>query len=170
MNNIPPDWTIVSKDEIAKAQEIEEKNLGYDPKRIMANVLLSAGLNRGDGNSYPHVVIEVIPLGNFKTIDEVINYNESIYRNIFKGYKRIYFEQGREPYNTMEILMYEYYGNGDTLFTTLDAWVINKSVVWRVGCLSMAEEFKRDTAIFSDILDSFVIKDGNITFGRISIK
>ena len=170
VGNIPPDWTVVSKDEIAKAQEIEEKNLGYDPNRIMANVLFSVGLNRGDSNSYPHVVIEVIPLGKFKTINEIIDYNESIYRDIFKGYERIYIDYGREPYNTMAILMYQYYRNGDTLFTTLDAWVINKSVVWRVGFLSLAEEFKKDASIFSDILNSFVIKDGNITFGRVSIR
>ena len=70
----------------------------------------------------------------------------------------------------MAILMYQCYGNGDALLTILDAWVINKSVVWRVGCLSLAEEFKKDASIFSDILNSFVIKDGNITFGRISIR
>lgn len=168
--NIPHDWSVDSKDEIAKAQEIEERNLGYDPNRIMANVLFSAGLNRGDGNSYPHIVIEVIPLGNFKTINEVINYNESIYKKHFKGYERIYIDYGREPYNTMAILMYQCYGKGDTLLTVFDAWVINKSVVWRVGCLSLAEEFKKDASIFSDILNSFVIKDGNITFGRISIR
>jgi len=172
VSNIPPNWSIASKDEIAKAQEIEEKILGNDPNRIMANVLFSAGLNRGDGNSYPHVVIEVIPLGSFKTINEVIDYNESIYKEHFKGYERNYIDYGRGPSgnSTMAILMYQYYGNGDTLLATLDVWAINKSVVWRVGCLSLAGEFKKDASIFSDILNSFVIKDGDITFGRISIR
>lgn len=168
VGNIPPNWSIVSKDEIAKAQEIEERMLGYDPNRIKANVLFSAGLSRGDGNSYPHVVIEVVPLGDFRTINEVIDYNESIYRQHFKGYERIYINYSSD--NTMAILMYQYYGKGDALFTALDAWAINKSVVWRVGCLSLAVEFEKDASIFCDILNSFVIKDGNITFGRISIK
>lgn len=168
VSNIPPNWTMVSKGEIAKAQEIEERMLGYDPNRIKANVLLSAGLKRSDGNSYPHVVIEVIPLGHFKTIDEVIDYNESIYKEHFKGYERILINYSDD--NTMAILIYQDYGKGDVLLTTLDVWAINKSVLWRVGCLSLAVEFEKDANIFSNILNSFVIKDGYITFGRISIK
>jgi hypothetical protein len=168
VSNIPHNWSTANKDEIAKDQEIEEKNVGYDPNRIKANVLFSAGLNRGDGNSYPHVVIEVIPLGNFKTLNEIINYNESIYKKHFKGYERIYINYSQD--NTMAILMYQYYGNSDTLLTILDGWALNKSVVWRIGCTSLAGEFEKDASIFCDILSSFVIKDGNITFGEISIR
>jgi len=50
VSNIPPNWSIATKDQIDKAQEIEEKNLGYNPDRVKANVLLSAGLDRGDGD------------------------------------------------------------------------------------------------------------------------
>jgi hypothetical protein len=172
ISGIPTNWTVISQEQISKWQEEEEERLGYDPSRIKANVLFFVGLDRGDGNIYPSVVVEVIPLGGFKTIEEVIGYNEGIYKENFKGYERraLILSPELSSRDKVAILIYQYRGSGEVLLISVDALVINKKIVWRIGATSLAEEFKEDAAVYSSIFNSFEIKDGNITLGNISIE
>jgi hypothetical protein len=170
ISGIPTNWTVISQEKINEWQAAEEEGLGDDSNRIKANVLFHAGLDRGANNIFPSVVVEVIPLGNFKTIEEVIDYNEGIYVEILDEYERLSFVSSPElaTKDLLAILIYQYRYEEKLLVST-DVWVINKNIVWRIGATSLAEEFREDVVVYSTIFNSFEIKDGNITLGNISM-